>query len=375
MRKAFKYKLYPNRVQAEAMSQMLETHRRLYNNALADRKESWEQEQISIKYAEQSVRMKTERAENPYLTFTNFSSCQATLRRLDKSYQAFFRRVKTGEKVGYPRFKGRNRFDSVEFPSYGDGCKITDGRVYFQHIGKVKAKWHRALPEEAVIKTVRFKREADGWHVIFSCELPDTACVQSNSAPIGIDLGLKAFLVTSDGESIEPPKFYRQSEAQLRRNQRTVARRKKGSNRRRKAVQSVAKLHQHVKNQRKDFHHKVALSLVRQFGMIAHEDLNIKGIARTRLAKSTHDVGWAQFLAILLYKAEEAGTELMAVPPKNTTQVCSVCGALPDTPLTLKDRVYQCASCFQVSDRDVNAARNILRLGLSLQALTKQTAA
>lgn len=375
MRKSFKYRLYPNNAQAEAMSQMLETHRRLYNNALAQRKDAWEQEQKGVKYTEQSGWMKETRKTDAYLASTNFSSCQATLRRLDKSFQAFFRRVKTGEKTGYPRFKGKHRFDTVDFPSYGDGCKISDSRIYFQHIGKIKVKWHRPLPEDAVIKTVSFKYEPDGWHVIFSCELPDAQIENTCESVIGVDLGLKSFLVTSDGESIDPPKLYRQAQAKLRRIQRAASRKKKGSNRRRKAVQNVAKLHQHVKNQRKDFHHKLALSLVKQYGLIAHEDLNIKGIARTRLAKSTHDVGWGQFLAILSYKAEEAGTKLIAVPPKNTTQTCCVCGALPDIPLTLRDRTYHCIHCGQVSDRDLNAARNILRLGLSLQALTQRNTA
>ncbi|WP_246273285.1 RNA-guided endonuclease InsQ/TnpB family protein [Candidatus Hakubella thermalkaliphila] len=234
----------------------------------------------------------------------------------------------------------------------------------------MKVKWHRCLPDTAIINTVSFKREPDGWHVIFSCELPEVEIITTLSAAVGIDLGLKSFLATSNGESIDPPRFYRQAQDKLRRAQRAVARKKKGSNRRRKAVQHLAKLHQHIKNQRKDFHHKLTLSLVRQYGTIAHENLNIKGIARTSLAKSTHDVGWAQFLAILSYKAAEAGTSVIAIPANNTTQACSVCGALPVTPLTLKDRVYSCAHCHQVSDRDLNAARNVLRLGLSLQTLT-----
>jgi len=373
MLKAFKYRLYPTRQQEQAMVAMLETHRRLYNAALAERKDAYEQEQRSVSYGQQSGHLKGERITNPYLAKTNFSSCQATLRRLDKAFQAFFRRVKAGDKPGYPRFKGRNRFDTVEFPAYGDGCKLAGERAYFQHIGYLKIKLHR--PVEGQIKTMSFKREADGWHVVFSCDLGETTVKQSTNPPVGIDLGLKAFLVASDGETVEPPKFFRKAERQLRRAQRRLARRKKGSNRRNKARQQVAKLHLHVQNQRRDFHHKTARKMIETHGVIAHENLNVKGIARTRLAKSTHDAGWASFLAILHSKAEEAGVQVIAVPPYNTSQACSQCGCI--VPKTLADRVHVCPHCGYTADRDLNAAQNIERLGIKLrpgsgrQALTQ----
>ena len=368
MRKAFKYKLYPTRQQDAAMFTMRETHRRLYNRALAKRKDAWEQEQRSVTVYDKSKQLNIERTTNPYLAMTNFSSCQVTLRRLDKAFQAFFRRVKAGEIAGYPRFKGRNRFATVEFASYGDGCKLDGNRVYFQHIGRVRVKLHR--PIEGTIKTVSFTRQADGWHVVFSCDLGDVQAAPHPGPLVGFDLGLKAFLVTSDGESIAPPKFYRKAEKALRRAQRRVSRRQKGSKRRAKAVQILARAHLHVANQRKDFHHKVAGTLVRQYGTIAHEQLNIKGIARSRLAKSTHDVGWGQFLTILHNKAEEAGCVVIPVPAKQTTQMCSACGKMPETSKTLKDRVHCCANCGYEADRDLNAALNIKRLGSSRQALT-----
>ncbi len=280
---------------------MLNTHRHLYNQALAERKTAWEERQESVSYGQQSARLKDERATNPYLTATNFSSCQATLRRLDKAFQAFFRRLKSGEAPGYPRFKGRNRFDTVEFPAYGDGCKLDGSLVYLQHIGRVKIQLHR--PVEGTIKTISFKREADGWHVVFSCELPDTDVAPSPLPATGIDLGLKVFLVTADGREIVPPRYYRKAQKALRRSQRAVARKQKGSNRRKKAVARLAKQYLHVANQRRKFHHQVARQLVGQYGVIAHEALNIQGIARTRLAKSTHDVGWGQFISILYSKA------------------------------------------------------------------------
>ncbi len=365
MRKAFKYRLYPNRSQAEALDAMLETHRRLYNSALKERREVYEAEGRPVSYGEQSGKLKEARKSDPYLAATNFSSTQATLRRLDRSFKAFFRRVKTGEAPGYPRFKGRERFRLVEFPSYGDGCRLKEnGRLYLQHVGHVKVKLHR--PIGGRIKTVSLKRSCGKWYAIFVCDVGDAPEPALDGSAVGIDLGLKAFFVTSDGESVEPPHCYRKAQKELRRAQRSLSRKKKGSNRRRKARERVAKLHEKTANQRRDFHHKEARKLVERFGAIVHEALNVRGMARTRLAKSTHDAGWAQFLNILTAKAEEAGRQVITVDPKNTTQECSRCGALPEVKKTLSVRIHTCP-CGYVADRDVNAAKNILRLGRSLQ--------
>ncbi|GIV58573.1 MAG: hypothetical protein KatS3mg042_1486 [Rhodothermaceae bacterium] len=162
MRKAFKYRLYPNRAQAAVLSEMLETHRRLYNAALEERRTAWENERRSVRYGEQSARFKEERRSNPYYARLNFSSAQATLRRLNRAFEAFFRRIKAGETPGYPRFKGRSRFKSICFPSYGDGCKMREDeqgrlRLYLQNVGQIKVKLHR--PWEGTIKTVTVKRE------------------------------------------------------------------------------------------------------------------------------------------------------------------------------------------------------------------------
>ncbi len=289
---------------------MLETHRRLYNSALKERREVYEAEGRPVPYGEQSGKLKEARKSDPYLAATNFSSTQATLRRLDRSFKAFFRRVKTGEAQGYPRFKGRERFRLVEFPSYGDGCRLKEnGRLYLQHVGHVKVKLYR--PIGGRIKTVSLKRSCGKWYAIFlRCRGRSRA--NSDGSAVGIDLGLKAFFVTSDGESVEPPHCYRKAQKELRRAQRSLSR-KKGSNRRRKARERVAKLHEKTANQRRDFHHKEARKLVERFGAIVHEALNVRGIARTRLAKSTHDAGWAQFLNILTAKAEEAGRRVITV--------------------------------------------------------------
>ena len=349
------------------MASLLETHRQLYNSALAQRKYIYESEQRTVTYLEQSARLKIARKSDDLLSLCNFSSCQRTLKRLDRGFQAFFRRIKAGEKpgqtfakqkVGYPRFRGFGRFDSVEF-TIGDGAKLTkEGRAYFQSVGDVKLKLHR--PVEGEIKTATFRRCADGYYVIFVCDVEQTITEPSQNPTVGIDLGLKSFLVTSDGELVEPPKLYRKAQAKLRRCQRSVARKKRGGKNRRKAVKNLARVHQHVANQRKDFHHKVAKSLVNRYGLIAHEDLNVKGMVRSlNLAKSTHDAGWASFLTILWQKAECAVVKMVAVNPCHTTQMCSCCGCLPTVPITLSVRTYNCEHCGFSLDRDFNAAVNI----------------
>jgi putative transposase len=358
MQKAYKYRAYPNKEQEEAMLSLLNTHRHLYNAALSQRKHFYESEKRTISYKEQSAQLTQDRKVNPCLAGANFSSCQRTLKRLDRAMQAFFRRMKSGEEPGYPRFRGYGRFDSVDF-TIGDGAKLTkDGKARFMGVGDVKIKMHR--PIEGKIKTASFKKEADDWYVVFSCIFPDFEGEPSENPTVGIDLGLKAFFVDSEGQEVKPPKFYQKAQKKLKRLQRDVARKKRGGSNRRKAVKHLAKFSQHVKNQRGDFHHKTALDLVKKYGKIAHEDLNVKGMIRSlNLAKSCHDAGWSGFIAILSHKAESAGVEVVAVNPRHTTQTCSNCGCLPVVSLTLKDRLYNCLHCGFSLDRDFNAAINI----------------
>ena len=296
MRKAFKYRMYPSLSQTEALAAMLETHRRLYNSALKERQEVYESEKCSVSYREQSGKLKEARKYDRCLARTNFSSTQATLRRLDRAFKAFFRRLEAGEAAGYPRFKGRDRFRLVEFPSYGDGCRLKENRsatprLYLQHVGHIKVKLHR--PVEGKVKTVSLKKSCGKWYVIFVSDVGEApeATVEKGPA-VGIDLGLTSFFATSKGEMVEPSRYYRRSQKKRRRAQRSVSRKKKGSNRRCKARERVAKLHEKTANQRRDFHHKRARKLVDTYGLIAHESLNVKGIARSHLAKTTHDAGW-----------------------------------------------------------------------------------
>lgn len=360
MLKGFKYRLYPTKAQILALEQILETHRRIYNMALSWRRNAFTNEQKSVRYSEQSAQFALDRSAEHRLSQVNFSSCQHTLRRLERAFQNFFRRVKAGGKPGYPRFKGVGRFDSVKF-TYGDGCKAKDREVYIQHVGNIKVKLHRDIPKEARITSATVSTKAGMWYVSFACELPDVPVAVSTNPPVGIDLGLKSFLVTSDGDSVDPPRFFVKAQKKLRIAQRSLSRKKRGSRRRKKAVIAVARLHHHVGNQRRDFHHKTALSLVSRHGLIAHEDLSINGLSRSMLAKSVNDAGWGNFLNILRFKAECAGVEVVGVDPRYTTQTCSSCGNIPAKKVTLSVRVYHCNSCGLVMCRDQNAARNILK--------------
>ncbi len=299
--------------------------------------------------------------ESGECTLANFSSCQDVLRRLDKAFQAFFSRLKRGDKPGFPRFKSRDRYDSYTFPSYGDGCRVRkSGKLYLQGIGELKVKWHREI--DGKIKTVTVRRQAGRWSVCFSVEYQHIP-LPNLDAEVGIDVGLEHFAALSTGEMIETPRWLRKAQANLRRAQRKVARRVKGSTGRRKAVQDLQRVHEHVKNQRRDFHHKVARRLVENYQLIAAEALNIKVLSCGMLSKSVNDVAWGGVVTILDGKAEEAGRQFVQVNPAGTSQTF-LCGV--EARKTLAVWVRRCHDCGLVMPRDQVSAILIKRLGRSL---------
>jgi len=367
--KSFKYRMYPTRRQLDALDRQLDEARRLYNAALQERRDAYRASGASVSYCDQSAQLKGVRAAGD-CGLSNFSCCQNVLRRLDKAFKAFFRRVKSGEKAGYPRFKPRTRYNSITFPSYGDGCRLLDtGRLRIQGVGEVKVKLHRPIGGE--IKTVCVKRSAGKWHAVFAVSCACSPMPHSDEAT-GIDVGLHSYATLSDGTEIENPRFLRKSEARLRRAARKVARRRRRSMRRSKAAALLHKVHERVRNQREDFAHKLSRTLVSHFGVIAVEDLNVKGLAAGMLAKSVNDAGWASFVAKLAYKAEEAGRVLLKVDPRGTSQRC-VCGA--PNPKELSQRWHHCRSCGLSVSRDHASALEILRLGRSLLGVTWPVAA
>jgi putative transposase len=273
--------------------------------------------------------------------------------------------MKRGERAGYPRFRSLSRYDSFTLPHYGNGCRLLDnGKLRLQGIGQIKVKLHRSI--EGKIKTVSIKREASHWYACFSVE-GETKLLSPCSEVVGLDVGLSAFATLSDGTEIKNPRYFQASQSKLRRAQRKVSRRKLGSNRRRNAAQLAVRLHTHIRNQRADFHHKVSRSLINQYGLIAVEDLNIKGLASGMLAKQVNDAGWSAFIAKLSYKVEETGRELVKVDPRGTSQRCT-CGA--SVPKTLAQRWHSCHACGLSVGRDHASALEILRLGLSLSDVT-----
>jgi putative transposase len=242
------------------------------------------------------------------------------------------------------------------------------------------------------IKTVTISREADGWYVEFSCVDVPAEPLPLTGQETGIDVGLKVFLITAEGNAVENPRHYRRAERELQKAQRRVARRKKGSKRRRKAVQVLAKKHQKVKRQRQDFHHKTALALVRAYDTIYMEDLQVANMvkrpepkpdgqseylhngasSKAGLNKSIQDAGWYSFRQILTCKAEWAGKRVIAVPPAYTSQDCSGCGERVQKSLSV--RTHVCTNCGLILDRDENAAKNIQWLGQSLRGLAAAAA-
>lgn len=356
MRFAFKYRLYPTKAQAVFLEGELREACSLYNAAKQERDDAWKTCRQSISYRDQANQLKAMRADG-CLTLANFSCCQDVLRRIDKTYRAFFARCKRGEKPGFPRYRSYRRYDSITFPSYGDGCRLLDkGKLRVQGAGHIKVKLHR--PVEGEIKTVTIKREAGRWFGCFSVER-DSRPLSPSAAEIGIDVGLANFAVLSNGVGIANPRLHRKAEACLRRAQRKVARRgNRRSNRRRKAVRELQRACARVTNQRRDFHHQLSRQLVNGYGLIAVEDLNVKGLAGGMLAKSVHDAGWNSFIQMLSYKAECAGRKLVKVDPRRTSQSC-LCGER--VPKTLAERWHDCPACGLSAARDVVSAQLILQ--------------
>jgi len=369
MRKTFQYRLYPTATQQKLLAGQLSEACRLYNAALQERREAYKSHGVSLNYYDQAKQLKEIR-ERGDLGLANYHCCQNVLKRLDKAFAAFFDRVKQGQRAGFPRFKSHRRYDSITFPSYGDGNKLVgDGHLRIQDVGAIKIRLHREVAGK--IKTTTVKRECGQWYACFSCEVAPQP-LEPNEKQVGIDVGLENFATRSDGEAIPNPQYYQKAQAKLRRAQRKVARRQNHkSKRRRKAILLLQKAHQHVANQRKDFQHRESYKLVRDFGTIVVEDLNVKGLSGGRLAKAVHDVGWSSFIEMLRYKAENAGRQLMEVDANYTSQECPQCHAVARK--SLSERVHRCG-CGLTLGRDHAAALLILGRGLRLQAQTKPEA-
>jgi putative transposase len=300
MKRTYRFRLYPTIPQQTTLAQWLTTCRCVYNNALAERKDAWHTHQHAVSYYEQASHLKAAKRTNPLLKAVHSQVLQDVLRRLDKTFTNFFRRLKKGERAGYPRFKGKYRYDSFTYPQSGFALDYHHKKLRLSKIGGINIKLHRPIPAEGVIKTCTIKRDVDHWYACFSVALPDPELGSQNRAiqrAIGVDVGLKSLLTLNNGGTIANPRWLRHSAKKIAKVQRRQARKQKGSNNRHKQTKKVAQVHRKIRNQRKDFHHKISRQLVDSFDLIVYEQLRITNLVKNHhLAKLISDAGWWQLM-------------------------------------------------------------------------------
>ena len=361
----FRYRLYPFRGQERELLRQFDELKFLWNYALEERQTSWKTEAKSLSYTEQQHSLTQWRNHDTAGLGSVYSHvAQDCLHRLDNAFKAFFKHI-----VRYPRFK--SEVTSLTYPdAYNGSVAITDGRagtkrLHLSKIGDVPIQYDRPLPM-GVVKTCTVKREGDRWYAVLTVEVQDVPApaIREPLSPVGIDLGLNSIAALSTGETVETPKLFRRSERSLRRAQRKLSRKVKGSNNWHKQKIVVQRCHAKVSDQRRDFAHKLTTGWAQQYDLIAFEDMDVRTMIHGSLAKSIYDAGWGMLRHMCAYKQSNRSHRYVEIPANNTTQECSVCGRLADPPLTLKDRVYRC-SCGNTEDRDVNASRNILDRALN----------
>ena len=356
----YKYRLLPKAKDYVRLNALVESQRVLYNAALQERRDAWKMVRKSISLYDQQKSLTECRKEFSDMALEPIKLQRGTLNRLDKAFKSFFRRVKAGQKPGFPRFKGQGRFNTLEWIEY-EGIIFRNSRIKSKAFGSIRVHIHRPFPENAEIKTVKLIKDIKSWYVCLAVKVTPSVD-RPLERFVGIDVGLESFVTLNTGEKILSLKAARKSERKLKIAQRTLSRRKKGSRSKIKARQQVRRIYSKVKNQRKTYAHQISADLVNRFDFIAAEKLNIKGLSRGFLSKSIHDAGWGQLLQFLDYKAEKAGILFWQVDPKYTSQICSDCGAIAKK--SLSDRIHVCLDCGLVLDRDENAARNILAKGV-----------
>lgn len=379
MRLTYQYRLRLTKKQIDTFEHWLELCRRQYNYRLAERFSWWEQNRCDVdrcsivscslallkdkpnRWSQQKDLVNTKALFSEYEELVSHT-LQDVIARVDKTVKRWLQGDKNGKKSGRPRFKGKGRYRSLTFPDPIKPERIQGKFIQLPKIGLVKMILHRPIPDGFKIKTATITRKADGWFISLCLEDITVPSLTTDITPtsdntVGIDMGLKSFLVTSDGEEVATPRYYYKAQKRLKRLQRQLSRKQKGSKRRVRAVKRITKLHRKLANQRKDFHYKTALWLLSKgYKFIAYEDLNIKGLAKSRLAKSILDAAWGQFLGIASLKAANAGGAGLPQNPYKSSIECSDCGQ--DVPKTLANRWHLC-SCGASYDRDHNAARNI----------------
>ena len=375
-------RLYPTANQARQLESWLELHRLLYNQSLAERRDAWREEQRSISYNEQQNALPALKAEKPWYLPLGSHALQETVRRVDRGFKAFFRRLKGGQKPGYPRLKARDRFNSFTYPCVA-GWKLTElgrgrGVLAVSNLGHIKLRGTCRVNllglDRKQMTCCTIRRDRDKWYatITYNTVLSVLArpVAEDPESMTGLDAGLKSLGVLADGTEILRKRHLDEDAAIIKAASRSVSRKKKGSANRKKAVRELSRIHERVANRRKDYLDKTAARIVSTTSFLAVEDLSVKnmmakgGRRKRGLNRSMADAAIGRFLMILGSKAEEAGCQFVRVNPRGTTQECSRCGktVLKD----LSDRIHDCPYCGLVIDRDQNAAINILFRGLAL---------
>lgn len=387
----FQYRLKPTPEQVAIMETWSELLKRHWNYALGQRLDGLNRTRCQIDrcslisepigeipqqidyYSQQSELKETKKLFSEYAGIY-CEVQQMNLQRLDKAWKRWHIPDKTGKRGGRPKFKKRGEKPSFSFSRVNHpkaACFLEGNILRIPKIGLIPVIVHRPIPDGFVLKTATICFKADGFYVSISAEdatVPESKPWEQVKTCVGIDLGLKEFLTTSTGEFVPVPQIYRKAQGNLARQQRDKARKKDGSKNRAKAKSRVAKIHQRIARQREMFHYQVAHWLCKNYDLIAVEDLNIRGLARTRLAKSIYDVSWGRFITILETVVVKYGVHLVKVNPHNTSQNCSGCGT--KVPKSLCVRLHQCPKCNLEMDRDENAAINILHKALKAVGLT-----
>jgi len=386
--RTFRYRLHPTKLQIQALLLQQRYQCELYNAALEERIGAWNWERRSVSFFDQCRTLTSMKECRPEVVVSGITLCRGTLKRLDRAYGAFFRRVKRGETPGFPRFKPASQFDSLHWEdSSGWKLKTEHRRLYLMGIGEIKTNYHRPITGEP--KAITVKREGAKWWLNVQCVNVPALPLEPTSCEIGIDLGVVNQIATSDGELKKGKHFGSKAQKNLARAQRELATKQRGSNRRRRQVDEVVRLHLKIKNQRSNAAHQLSRQLVNDYDFIAVEDLKISNMVRAPkgrpdpaqpgaylpngakskagLNRSIHDAAWGQFVSLLSYKAESAGRTVVSVNPRYTSQACAECHHV-DAGNRVSQKEFRCRKCGHCDYADINAARNILRAGRALQA-------
>lgn len=342
---SYRYRLLPTKGQHRRLREALEHSRQLYNAALQERIDCYRKTGKGLTFFKQ-CRGLTQLRETKEFTRFPLVMQRFTLQQVDRAYKHFF---KFG---GFPRFKGRDWYKTIGW-NQCDGWRLRNDLFIAKGIGAIKILFSRNLPSYP--SGCRIKREGRHWYISFTCEVE---CTAANDNPaIGIDMGISSLAAMSNGDLIGNARPYLRAQKTLRVKARALARCKRGSKRRRKVKEALANTHRAVRQARDTYLHQVSADIVSRFGLIAIEALNVKGLAKSTLAKHVNDASWGKFISFLRYKAERAGSRLIEVDPRHTSQTCPECGTVK--PKDLSERVHKC-DCGCVLDRDVAAAKVVL---------------